>query len=262
MSVYNYTPEDFFSVKQNYKPNNSELDEIFNKLFNNEKKDYFKTHFSIVETKKNEVISYLNKITSKNVDNMITIIYKIAIEYNLTEFIIEYIFKLCTQQTIYCTVYVKTVKYFINNIDVNTGITDYIKKKCLDFKKISSVNSIKDNKELSYDEFCENNKLKIYKKGYSQFLGELFLNNIIDYTVISDILSTLLNDINHIINTKDDLFIEDIIICIDKLSCTLIDRMNIYDKKKVIKNLENIINIDILSRRLKFKIMDLKDKLQ
>ena len=48
MSVYNYTPEDFFSVKQNYKPNNPELDEIFNKLFNNEKKDYFKTHFFIV----------------------------------------------------------------------------------------------------------------------------------------------------------------------------------------------------------------------
>ena len=45
MSVYNYTPEDFFSVKTNYKPHNSELNELFNKLFKIEKKNILKLIF-------------------------------------------------------------------------------------------------------------------------------------------------------------------------------------------------------------------------
>ena len=230
MDLITYTPKDFFEIKQNYDaPKNQELETLFENIFNlKKKKSYFKTEFSIEEKKKNELISYLNKITNNNFKDLVKIIYSICIKNNLTTFLIENIFSLAINQSFYCSYYVKILKYFLENIDNKTVINDYINIKCSEFKNISTTNYIKDNKDLNYDEFCENNKLKIYKKGYSQFLGELFLNNIISYKLIIDNLFILLTNLINIIDSKNYDFIEDIILCIDKLCNTILRRMNNY----------------------------------
>ena len=199
-----YTPDDFLKIKKTYiLSNNLELDNLLNSLFNlNKKKNYFKTEYSIEEQKKNEIISYLNKITNKNFDDIVKIIYTICTHQQLTNFLIENIFKLALNQSIYCGFYVKIIKYFLDNINNREVINKYILDKCSEFKKLSQTKIIKNNENLSYEEFCENNKLKIYKKGYSQFLGELFLNKIIDYKIIIETLNNLINNLKMVINSN------------------------------------------------------------
>ena len=56
---------------------------------------------------------------------------------------------------------------------------------CEKFTNIINHSDIKDdknNKKISeYDEFCNQNKIKQFKLGYSQFIGELFNKNLEDY---------------------------------------------------------------------------------
>ena len=257
-----YTPDDFLKIKKTYiLSNNLELDNLLNSLFNlNKKKNYFKTEYSIEEQKKNEIISYLNKITNKNFDDIVKIIYTICTHQQLTNFLIENIFKLALNQSIYCGFYVKIIKYFLDNINNREVINKYILDKCSEFKKLSQTKIIKNNENLSYEEFCENNKLKIYKKGYSQFLGELFLNKILNYKIIIETLNNLINNLKMVINSNNNDFIEDIILCIDKLCTTILNELTNIDKKKILKDINNL-DFTKISLRLKFKIIDLKEKL-
>lgn len=262
METYIYNTETFLEIKKKYVVNNTEIDTLFNTLFNlKKKKIYFKQEFSIAEKKKNELISYLNKITPKNYDHLFKIIYEICVSYKLTYFLIETIFRLSTTQSIYCSYYVKIIKQFLQETENKTEIMDFIKTKTTEFKNISVKNNIKENSGLSYDEFCENNKLKLFKKGYSQFLGELYLNNIIEYSIIIETLDFLISNLKIIINTDIKDFIEDSILCIEKLCSTVVNKMNIYDRKKILNELNLIYNNPNISKRLQFKIMDLKESL-
>jgi len=239
-----------------------ELDSVFNTIFNiKKKKIYFKQNVSVAEQKKNEIVSYLNKITPNNYNHIFKIIYEICNTHALTPFLIENIFILSTTQSIYCTYYVKIIKQFLETTENKEDIMEYIIKKILEFKNISLKNNIKDNKGLSYDEFCENNKLKLFKKGYSQFLGELYLNNIIEYTIVIQTINSLISNLKIIIKSENKDFIEDSILCIEKLCSTIVKKMNIYDKKKIRTDFENIEQNPNISKRLKFKIMDLKERL-
>lgn len=262
MNLITYTPKDFFIIKQNYKNSeNNELDNLFENLFSiKKKKNYFKTEFSIEEKKKNELISYLNKITNNNYNELVKIIYTICVTNNLTEFLIEHIFTLAINQSIYCSYYVQIIKYFLENLENTIIISDYINKKCSEFKKITVTNNIKDNTNLNYEQFCENNKLKLYKKGYSQFLGELFLNKIINYNLIIENVFVLISNLEIIINSDNNTFIEDLILCIEKICSTILKNINKEDKQKIFNSFENI-DYTKISMRLKFKILDLKEKL-
>ena len=262
METYIYNIETFLEIKKKYIVHNTEIETLFNKIFNlKKKKIYFKQDFSIDEKKKNELISYLNKISPKNYGHLFKNIYEICVSYKLTYFLIETIFRLSTTQSIYCSYYVKIIKQFLQKTENRTEIMDFIKTKTTEFKNISFNNNIKDNIGLSYDEFCENNKLKIFKKGYSQFLGELYLNNIIEYSIIIETLNLLFSNLIIIINTDIKDFIEDSILCIETLCTTVVNKMNIYDRKKILNELNSIHNNPNISKRLKFKIMDLKESL-
>ena len=262
MNPHIYNIETFLEIKKNYVVHNTEIETLFNTLFNlKKKKIYFKQEFSIAERKKNELISYLNKITPKNYDHIFKNIYEICVSYKLTNFLIETIFRLSTTQSIYCSYYVKMIKQFLQKTENKTEIMDFIKTKTTEFKNISFKNNIKDNNGLSYDEFCENNKLKLFKKGYSQFLGELYINNIIEYSIIIETLNLLISNLKIIINTDIKDFIEDSILCIDKLCSTVANKMNIYDRKKIRNELNSIHKNPNISKRLQFKIMDLKESM-
>ena len=153
------------------------------------------------------------------------------------------------------------IKQFLKKTKNKTEIMDFINTKTTEFKNISFKNNIKDNNGLSYDEFCENNKLKLFKKGYSQFLGELYINNIIEYSIIIETLNLLISNLKIIINTDIKDYIEDSILCIDKLCSTVANKMNIYDRKKIRNELNSIHKNPNISKRLQFKIMDLKESM-
>ena len=256
-----YNTDTFFEIKKNYILKNTEIDKLFSDLFNLKKKTYFKQDFSMIDKKKNELVSYLNKITPNNYNNMFKIMFEICTEHKLTLFLIENMFKLSTSQSIYCTYYVKIIKQFLEKTENKKEIMDYIVEKSSEFKNVSIKNNIKDNFGLTYDEFCENNKLKLFKKGYSQFLGELYLNNIIEYSLVIDTLNTIISNLKTILKTSNTDFIEDSILCIEKICSTISKKMNVYDRKKIITDFEEIQKHDAISKRLKFKILDLKESL-
>lgn len=256
-----YNTDKFFEIKKNYVAKNNDIDNLFSDLFNFKKKTYFKQDFSMVDKKKNELVSYLNKITPNNYNDMFKIMFEICKEHKLTSFLIENIFKLSTSQSIYCTYYVKIIKQFLEKAEDKKEIMDYIVEKSNEFKNVSIKNNIKDNFGLTYDEFCENNKLKLFKKGYSQFLGELYLNNIIEYSLVIDTLNTIISNLKTILKTSNTDFVEDSILCIEKICSTISNKMNVYDRKKILSDFEEIQKHESISKRLTFKIMDLKESL-
>ena len=129
-----YNTDTFFEIKKNYVLKNTEIDKLFSDLFNLKKKTYFKQDFSMIDKKKNELVSYLNKITPNNYNNMFKIMFEICTEHKLTLFLIENMFKLSTSQSIYCTYYVKIIKQFLEKTENKKEIMDYIVEKSSEFK--------------------------------------------------------------------------------------------------------------------------------
>lgn len=212
-----------------------------------------------------EINSLLNKLSPKNYDN---IIKQIFVYFNvetdcindLLKPIIDNIFLKAVSQPIYCPLYVR----FIKLIDSKFNINMLLKNKCLDYKKILEVQDKQKTKEnLSeqelYDKFCEENTNKIFKTGYSQFIGELYNNNLIDDTVIVDNIMFFVNNFKIVINNGDMDMIENIIICLFKLITTTYTNLKLTSFS-VNDNITNIYNNKSgLCKRLQFKIDDIKD---
>ena len=84
-------------------------------------------------------------------------------------------------QPIYCPFYVK----FLNIINTDYKILSMINQKCENYKEIFE-NSNRTKEMSDYDQFCQDNLDKVFKAGYSQFIGELFNNKMIQNEIIED----------------------------------------------------------------------------
>ena len=182
-------------------------------------------------------------------------INKPEIKDTFTTVLIDILFQNAVIQPIYCPIYVK----LLNNIRSNSKVIDAVNNKINNFLTISSEDNIKKNETLSYDEFCENNKKKVFKKGYSQFIGELFLNNLITYSIIIENVNMFITNLNDLMTNNNTEFLEDNIICIDTLVRTIKIKLNKSDTEFLLQNINNFIKSKILIKRFKFKFMDLRD---
>jgi len=187
---------------------------------------------------------------------------------NLLKFIIDNLFLKAVIQPIYCPYYVK----FIKILDAKFIINELLDVKCVEYKNILN-NSTNDNKDdgLSeqekYDKFCEENKNKIFKDGYTQFIGELFNNKLIKLKLITENIKFFVENFKILINSWDTenenhenniIMVDSIISCLYKLILTTIK--NINNKKNICSNLKIIFqNKDLLSKKLKFKLLDLNE---
>ena len=224
-----------------------------------------------VEKNKHEINSLLNKLSPKNFTQIVKQIqtyYENSEERDiLIENTIDNIFLKAVMQPVYCPYYVKLLKIMNDEYEKE----DIINNKCIEFKKIiqpkvEDVNeSEKEEMSLSekekYDLFCKANKEKKYKEGYSQFIGELFNNKMINNIALEQNVSLFVESLE--LSSKDDAkstYVEDILICV----CKLFDTVSNIEKE-VVRNYCNrvlsIQEIDELPKRLKFKLMDLKDML-
>ena len=257
----------FLEIKKNMGvTHHDKIDKIFNKLFNTNrswrtiyKSTIFKEDISTIEKQQNEIKGLLNKLSDINFEEIKKKIMISSENDSLIFFTIKYIFEIALKQPLFCKHYVKLIKHIIT---VYHTTKDYIEETCLNFKNIVNTNNIKSNKDLSYDAFCENNILKKYKEGYSQFFGELFLNQIICTNVITENIDEMLSILSKNLESNEDLFLEDLIICINKLLITIIDNLPIDYIKKTIIHIDGIYKNPFIIKRLRFKLMDLKDKLE
>jgi len=208
-----------------------------------------------------EINSNLNKISPKNFQKIAENIIKIIKSNDkVLSLCIENIFKKAVNQPTYCEYYVKLFTIFIEN---KFNIEDIINEKCKLFTELLKYTmspKYKENKEFYYDEFCITIKEKSYKKGFSQFVGELANYSLIDDSIIHENINLFIHNLEEKINEdpKND-FVEDNILCLYKLLTTCKDKLE--NKDEIIIKLEEFKKAGVIVR-LRYKLMDLVDELK
>jgi len=218
-----------------------------------------------IDKNKRNINSLLNKLSKNNFD---VIFEKITMNLKddnneLFNFIIKNIFEKSIIQPFYCPCY---VKLYLELINFNIIFKKMITKICTDYFDMIKYYKEKINeniKDTSYDTFCLIIKNKNKKKGFSQFIGELYLNNIIELNSINKIISILINNINKIITDKEFDIIENNIICLNELLNTIHKDINKLENiDNYLKNIENLSKNKNIIKRLRFMLMDLLDKIK
>ena len=219
-----------------------------------------KTINNDVDKYKYEINSLLNKLSPKNFD---TISSKILVYYKkdlskedihiLIINFIDSIFNKAVMQPIYCPYYVK----FLNLLDNEYNILSLINEKCNDYKKI--LNKSPENTELNdYDKFCQDNIDKVFKCGYSQFIGELFNNKMIEDDIIKENLDLFVENLKESVSLTDEI-LENILICMSKLISTTSQKLKKQNYKydDIYNRINEIYNSYNKNKKIKFKLLDM-----
>lgn len=312
MDLIQYNRQDFFNIKEKYQTSEETYDnyeEILNiintQLFQNNKypgnkstKDWRKKKLpsfldrtiSEEDKLKNSINLELNKLSVENYKSIFSIIKKILNEIPTEKYdeiitlIVDNVFEKAVVQPNYCLFYVKLLLSLVNP-DNKTLIMTLLRNKCTIYhqiltKKIDRNDQVKDisnNEDIEdpteYDEMCKEIYRKQYKRGFSQFVAELYNFDIIttreilffSQKMLSNILDGLMEE-----NVDAD-FIEDNIIYFQKLIEVSVDRLMDRQRKntnpifQIMQNIENGINhkhIGKIQGRLKFKLKDCHDILK
>jgi hypothetical protein len=159
-------------------------------------------------------------------------------------------------QPIYCPYYVK----FLNILEEKYTILYLIDEKCNDYREIFNKSEEVDTemtKQEEYDQFCKDNLEKVFKAGYSQFLGELFNNKMINIDIIKSNIDFFIQSLNNSINTEE--IFENTVICVSQLikttSCEF--KRSKYNYNNLHHELSGIHDSYNESRRIKYKLLDL-----
>jgi hypothetical protein len=265
-SSYGHHKNNGYSNKGNYK----NTDNSPSKSWRLTKTKLISENITELDKKQNEINSLLNKMSPKNFSNITGKIEEYYKENTHTDELvnstIDNIFLKAVMQPVYCPYYVKFLKKISNEFNK----IDKINTKCIEFKTIIKPKidtPVNDNMTMSekekYDLFCKANKEKKYKEGYSQFIGELFNNKMINDITLEENVSFFVDNLES--STNEDAkstYVEDLLICVCKLFITV----STTDKNRVISSYCNrvilIQNNKCLPKRLQFKIMDLHDLLK
>jgi hypothetical protein len=210
-----------------------------------------------------EINSLLNKLSPKNFESIskkIMVYYEKSLsQEDLTNLLVSFInsiFSKAVMQPIYCPYYVK----FLNILEEKYTILYLIDEKCNDYREIFNKSEEVDTemtKQEEYDQFCKDNLEKVFKSGYSQFLGELFNNKMINIDIIKSNIDFFIQSLNNSIKNTE--LFENTIICISQLIKTTSTEFKAINYKY--NELHNIL-IGIHdsyneSRRIKYKLLDL-----
>ena len=226
-----------------------------------------KKDVSKFEKMSNEINSLLNNLSPNNFEKITQkILEYLENEDNTKEvlkeliiYTINSIFSKAVLQAVFCPLYVK----FLTMIDKKFLVRDLIDQKCNQYENVTNIKKENDtnklNKQAKYDAFCEEIKDKKFMEGYSQFIGELFKNNIIKYKTLEKSFNMFFMKLDEELekDSKSQI-VEYLIICSVKLFTTIKERLKENQNKNYIEKFKKIQSRDII-KRLKFKIMDLTD---
>ena len=282
MMIISYTKKDFYYVRDGLVGELSEstlsiIKQISckSKYFNKKKKKFndnrWRTTKPIIGTPaktdeekiNREINSNLNKLSDDNfaviMDKIKTIITKNN-KNTIIEATINNIFQTAIMQPVYCALYVKVCKYLIEK---NNIAKKFINNWCVNYyNMINKSENIEENEnnsvKIMYDKFCESIKNKRKQKGFTQFIGELYLQEILERDIIEKMNDMFIEKINSIDTDNKDNMIKNI-----ECFCTMID--TIIPKIKDFKDYKSIIheftnNKNIIAR-YRFMFMDVYDKL-
>ena len=218
---------------------------------------------------KKDINGNLNKMTNKNSNTIFLEILKIF-EENIDIFdyetFVDNLFDKAVMQPTYCPLYVKLFiimdkKHNTINEETTGKFADLIISKCELFKSLIEELGNKNDDVLNpedYDDFCLKNKKKVFKKGFAQFIGELYKNRFVSSEFIDEYLLALVNNIIYNLD-NDNTNIEDSTICLIQLVDTTMNKRQFF-RTKVYPKINDIIGYKIIPKKIKFKFMDLMDE--
>lgn len=219
---------------------------------------------------KNNINCDFNKLSPKNFKKLSDRILEVLEKHtDLLIYVIENCFSKATMQPLFCDMYVQ----FIQLLDEGGfQINEILQEKCNEFNK--ELTEFKDTSlnngytsgigvtNENYDEFCEQNKKKQFKKGYSQFIASLFSNNLITIKELREMIKQIQHNIEDSKEEPKSSFLEDNITCYIETLDKSCNRDNLDQFAVDIFFCEKMKNIKDLPKRLKFKIMDHQDKIK
>lgn len=222
-----------------------------------------------IDKRIDEVRSLLNKISEKNYDQVCEEIESKLNDSNCEDFtdeeldkLIRYIFKTASSNKFYSNIYAKLI---VNLLDKFQSI-----KNLFNSNKHNYMNQF-DNIEFcdpntDYDRFCENNLVNDQRRASSLFLINLMKLNVIVPQEIINLIISLQEMIEKIINETDKSQV------IEEISENLFilvkngynEIKNLNDWKGCYKYIEKISKLNIkeyksLNNKIKFKHMDMLD---
>ena len=218
------------------------------------------------DTIKNDINSDFNKLSPKNFEKLSSRIIQLLEKHtDLLGFIVENCFNKATMQPIFCEMYVKFIKILK---DTGFELKSILYEKCNEFNK--QLIEFKDNDKgyrdevtkENYDLFCEETKKKQFKKGYSQFIAQLFKGELIEIKELRKTIKQIQHNIEESQNDPKSSYLEDNITCYIETLDTACNSTNLEVFAIDIFFCEKMKSIKELPKRLKFKIMDYQDKIK
>lgn len=274
--IYNQTVKNVLKLCESYEINNKKQNNKkfkFNKNKNNNNirnipkerpKTFLNTSKGEVDDLNKELNGNLNKLSPSNYDKIYEKIIKLFVDKNNIfdyNYFIDNLFNKSVMQPIFCPLYVK-ILLILKDKSLEKfeeeEISYFLKEKCNKFKDmILEFKSKKDDilNPNDYDDFCEKNKQKIFKKGFSQFIGELYKNNFLDKDYIEDFKNLLYLNIKTNLD-NDNINIENSVVCLIQLINTTND-IKKFKNTHLYNNINELINYKNLPKKIKFKLLDM-----
>ena len=213
-----------------------------------------------------DINTMLNKMSPKNFDtitgSIVDILSKNSKNKVFFEFTIDSIFMKAVTQSIYCKHYTEFIKILFER-DFN--VEDIVMEKCDKFKHIlkeeedATRSYSKQVTQENYSKFCKDLKDKNYKRGYSQFIGELYNKKLVSRDIVAENIEICIGNVKRFLELDPKgAAVEDNIICLISIMTSLEDPIILEDYRVRLLELQKSPG---LPKRLMFMFLDLlKDK--
>ena len=209
-----------------------------------------------------DINTMLNKMSPKNFESItgsiVDILSKNSNNKKFFEFTIESIFMKAVTQSIYCKHYTEFIKILF---DRDFNVEDIVMEKCDKFKHIlkeeeeTSRSYSKQVTKENYSKFCKDLKDKNYKRGYSQFIGEMYNKKLVSRDIVAENIDICIGNVKKYLEIDPKgAAVEDNIICLISIMTSLEDTLILEDYKVRLVELQKSPG---LPKRLMFMFMDL-----
>ncbi len=225
-----------------------------------------------------KILSKLNKFSENNYDDIKEFITHIvgSGENDMVKRFMKLVFEKAVSEEIYCPLYAKLISELSKDYPI---LLDEMSTLYSEYMKI--FEEVADGTNENYNELCQRNTQKKYRRGYSQFLTQLIMYNVIDVDTFTTTISKIINQIENSYTNKDSIKLnEELADCLFKIIKDLNTFYNKNDSNKetIYKSLKQYskeyINLHIkpltmrnetyvgISNKARFTFLDIYEHIQ
>lgn len=164
----------------------------------------------------NKILGKLNKFSASNYQDIKEFITQI-IDSGQTDMIkcfMKLVFEKAASEEMFCPLYARLLSELSAQYPILLDEMNNLYKQYMEiFEEIPT-----ENQDESYQDLCQRNVEKKYRRGYSQFLAELIKHNVIDREIFMQTIVTIIHQVELNLTSKDSVkVIEEYADCLMKI---------------------------------------------